>query len=652
MSNIKIIYTNGQTVTLPALQGSATAEGCTLTYACEGGIHTLTLTPTVSGLSVTAVEYVFDLPKTLLAPADQVYCYDNAEHTNDITHVIPYVGNEKHEFCELGVFKNLATNEVFLAGLLTAHRFWASMFLDRDQMSVRFELEDRILNCGESYVMERFMLTGGSNNENALLEAYGDAVAEQNHAIPTGELPTGWCSWSCYYGNINEEKIRRAADMQIKYAAAGKPNLVQIDDGWQRCGSFCGEWVANERFPSGMQATADYVISKGLTFGLWLAPCMMDDQSDYYEELKDITMSVSTMGDARYHPFDLGHPRYHEHLRKTFRRMTEEFHATYFKLDFLAASIRYFNGQGRFVKFKDGFCVELLRKALMTIRETVGDDVFLLSCGAPTILGAGILNGARMSCDIIWGKNKNNPSYWQIMKDCIKTVSWRYFFHRKVYINDPDGVVLRDLDFGDGFNCTWAEAELWAIAVAMSGGAVLSNDELENLSPARRALYTELLPPLDVAGHPVDYFEQPEPSAYVVDVDESTKLLAVYNLGDTMIDITYDLSKVGMSGALVYDCRQKQVLGFKESIQIENANPHSGVMYLLRRLPAVPSVVASDANIYGGINLVSGVWADGKLTVSRPETHKDTVAFVAYPNGFEPEGEVVLREQGYTVTKQ
>lgn len=649
MTSINIIYTNGQILTLPA--ASVETADFSLSYAENSGVHTITLTPTASDLRLTAVEYVFDLPETLLTPAEEVYVFDNNEHTNDIARVIPYKGNETHEYCELGVFKNLATGEVLLTGLVTALRFWASMFQDGTKMTVRFELEDRLLNAGETYVMERFMIAGGINNENALMETYADRVAELMHAIPTGDLPTGWCSWSCYYGNINEEKIRRAADMQVKYASAGKPNLVQIDDGWQRCGSFCGEWVANERFPSGMQATADYVISKGLTFGLWLAPCMMDDQSDYYEELKDITMPMTTMGD-RYHPFNLGHPRYHEHLRKTFTRMTKEFHASYFKLDFLAASIRYFNGQGRFVKFEGGFCVELLRKALTTIRETVGDDVFILSCGAPTLLGAGILNGARMSCDIIWGKNKDQPSYWQIMKDCVKTVGWRYFFHRKVYINDPDGVVLRDLDFGDGFNCTWAEAELWSIAVAMSGGAVLSNDELENLSPARRELYTQLLPPLDIPGHAVDHFEQPEPSAYVVEVDENTKFLAVYNLGDTMIDMTYALDKVGMSGALVYDCRRKAVLGIKDEIKIENANPHSGCMYLLRRLPDVPAFVASDANIYGGINLIKSAWSDEALIFSRPESHKDAAVFVVYPDGFEPEGEVVMREQGYTVTRR
>ena len=80
-------------------------------------------------------------------------------------------------------------------------------------------------------------------------------------------------------------------------------------------------------------------------------------------------------------------------------------------------------------------------------------------------------------------------------------------------------VVLRDVDTGDGFNCTYSEAELWSIAIAMSGGEVLSNDELEKLSPGRRKLYTRLLPPIGIAGRPVDFFEQPTISATVLDFD-------------------------------------------------------------------------------------------------------------------------------------
>ncbi|MBQ9152155.1 MAG: alpha-galactosidase [Clostridia bacterium] len=647
---IHILYQDGT----PVPHTSAVEKnGITVTHTAENAVHTVILTARKAGICPEALEVSFPIPTHLLEPLDQLYFYDDNAHTNDITGVYPYAENSTREIPQLAVFKNLAHGSVWLAGLCTMHRFWSAIFLKDDTLTFRFELEGRELSVGEPYIMERFMVSEGDpNGENALLEAYADAIEELNGCIPTGDLPVGWCSWSCYYGDVDEEKIRRAADMQVRYAAEGRPNLIQIDDGWQRCGSFCGEWVTREdKFPSGMPALAKYVNDRGMTFGLWLAPLMLDDQSDYYDSLKHMGMPDSTMGDPRYHPFNLGHPDYHDHLRRTFRHMVDDFGARYFKLDFLAASVRFFNDRGGFVRFGGGYCIELLRNALKVIRETVGDDVFLLACGAQTLLGAGIFNGARMSCDIIWGKNKDLPSYWEIMKNCLHTVGWRYFYHRKAYINDPDGLVLRDWDRGDGFNCTYAEAELWAVAIAMSGGSVLSNDELENLSPARRRLYTELLPPLDIPARPVDYFQRPEPTAYILDVDENTKFLALYHFGDKMEHLEFDLDKVGMKGALVANCLDHRFLGFRDSIRIDNANPHSGAMFLLRRPAAEPAFVGSDANIYMGVNLFSSTFEGGKLTVNRPETHKDAVVYVLWPEGYEATGKEIWKENGFTLTE-
>ena len=650
--DIRLLFPAAEPLTLPP---NTDVNGLTVTHTTENGIHTVTLTATRTGICPEALEVSFPLPAGLLTPVEDLLVYDNAAHTNDVSDVNPYTSfREKgHEFAELAVFKNTATAATYMVGLCTAHRFWSSFTVKADAVTLRFELEGRELTPGEAYTVERFIVAEGEpNGENALLEAYADAVATLNHCIPTGDLPIGWCSWSCYYGDVNEERIRRAADMQVKYAGEGRPNLIQIDDGWQRCGSFCGEWVTDEKkFPEGMAATSEYVRERGMTFGLWLAPLLLDDRSEYYDSLKHLSMPEITLGE-HFHPFNLGHPEYLDHLRRTFRRMVDEFGATYFKLDFLAAAVRFFNGRGSFVKFPGGYCIEVQRKALEVIRETVGDDVFLLSCGAQTLIGAGIFNGARMSCDIIWGKNKSFPTYWKIMQNCLHTVGRRYFYHRKVYVNDPDGLVLRDWDRGDGFNCTWSEAQLWTVAIAMSGGSVLSNDELERLSEPRRALYTSCLPPLDIPCRPVDYFERPAPTAYILDVDENTKFLALYHFGDEMTDLDFDLDRVGMKGALVADCLERRFLGFKDSIHVENADPHSAAMFLLRKPAAEPAFVGSDANIYMGVNLFSSAYEDGKLTIARPEnTFAEAKTYALWPEGYEPVGKIVWKENGYTLTE-
>ncbi len=583
--------------TVEAPQGGVSAIG-----DLTDGVYTVTLTAHREGIAPEALEVTLPLPGVLLEPAEALYYYDNAAHTNDFSEVVRYSDVPVRHFAELAVFKNKATGACALAGLLTLHRFWSGLHLANGQITFRFALEGRELHVGEPYVMERFMLAEGTTDgELALLDAYADRVAAQNAAVPAKELPVGWCSWSCYFSNVDEEKLRRAADAQAKYAK-GCANLIQIDDGWQKNTSFCGDWYADERkFPSGLEATAQYVRDRGMTFGLWLAPLLLSEKTPAYAVMQDMAMEALTLRE-HYHPFNLGDLRFHEHLRRTFRRLIDDYGVGYFKLDFLAAAIRYFHGGGDFVRFPGGYCVELLRRCLWIIREEVGDEVFLLSCGAPTLIGAGIFNGARMSADIIWGKNKDNPTYWSIMKRCMATVGRRYFYHSKVYTNDPDGLVLRDFDNGDGFNCTWSEAELWAVAVAMSGGLILSNDELENLSPARRRLYECQLPAGGIAARPVDFFETPYPTSYILDIDGETRCLALYNLGDEMADLDFDLARVGMAGAYVADCLTGERLGAKAALHAPNVNPHGAKLYLLTRNEATYATLDHTANIFMGLS--------------------------------------------------
>ncbi len=593
---IRLIFSDDR---IYELTPGVTTAGVMVDYEVADGVHTVTLTAQKSGVCPVALEVVLPLPAGLTEPGNALYYYDNSAHTNDFSEVVHYAEHTSRTIAELSVFKNTESGACLLAGLLTLHRFWSSMRLSGDSLTFRFELEERELTPGEAYVMERFMFAT-DGDEYALLDGYADRVAKLNCAVPAKEIPVGWCSWSCYFSDVNEEKLRRAADAQATYSR-GYANLIQIDDGWQKNTSFCGDWYADERrFPSGLEATAQYVRDRGMTFGLWLAPLLLSEKTPAYEVMKDMSMEALTLRE-HYHPFNLGDPRFHEHLRRTFRRLVDDYGVGYFKIDFIAAAIRYFHGGGDFVRFENGYCVELLRKCLQIIRDEVGEDVFLLSCGAQTLIGAGIFNGARMSADIIWGKNKANPTYWDIMKKCMSTVGRRYFYHNKVYMNDPDGLVLRDFDRGDGFNCTWSEAELWAVAVAMAGGLVLSNDELENLSPARRALYERQLPPMGIAARPVDFFEVPYPTAYVLELTENVKFLSLYNLGDVMANRDFDLGRVGMAGAYVVDCLGGKRLGRLDTLHMENVNPHGAGLFLLCRDEQVYGQFDCTKNLFGGL---------------------------------------------------
>ena len=119
-----------------------------------------------------------------------------------------------------------------------------------------------------------------------------------------------------------------------------------------------------------------------------------------------------------------------------------------------------------------------------------------------------------------------------------------------------------------------------------------------------------------------------------------------------MTDLEFDLEQVGMKGALVADCLTRQFLGFRDAVRVENANPHSAAMFLLRKPANKPAFVGSDANIYMGVNLFSSAYENGMLTLTRPrDTHESAVAYALWPEGYTPRGETVWQEQGYTLTK-
>lgn len=83
--------------------------------------------------------------------------------------------------------------------------------------------------------------------------------------------PMGWNSWNHFACNIDEAKIRGAADAMVTSGMkqAGYQYVV-IDDCWQVGRDAAGNILADPvKFPSGIKALADYIHSQGLKFGIY-----------------------------------------------------------------------------------------------------------------------------------------------------------------------------------------------------------------------------------------------------------------------------------------------------------------------------------------------------------------------------------------------
>lgn len=104
-------------------------------------------------------------------------------------------------------------------------------------------------------------------------------------------------------------------------------------------------------------------------------------------------------------------------------------------------------------------------------------------CGSgPTWHPTGTLRPGRYAPG---GYAENEPATLNALRNTL-TRSW---MHRRLWLNDPDCLMLRTAETG----LTPAEAHAWALAVGTSGGMALVSDDLALLDPGARRLLEEVV---------------------------------------------------------------------------------------------------------------------------------------------------------------
>ena len=105
--------------------------------------------------------------------------------------------------------------------------------------------------------------------------------------------PTYLNSWEAAYFDISHQKVLDLADRAVSLGV----EMLVVDDGWfgrrKDDTSSLGDWHSDlEKFPDGIIATARAVNSKGLAFGLWFEPEMVNPDSDLFREHPDWVIQV------------------------------------------------------------------------------------------------------------------------------------------------------------------------------------------------------------------------------------------------------------------------------------------------------------------------------------------------------------------------
>ncbi len=391
-----------------------------------------------------------------------------------------------------------------------------------------------------------------------LLERLGDLWAERAPSPARRPPRVGWNSWDFYAGAVTRR------DMDANLAAARRLfgdalEVFAIDEGWE---AQWGAWEPNRKFDEGLEDFCRSVKAAGGVPGVWSAPLLVNtynplflEHPDWFAEREDGQLQTDLYGYGPMAYLDVTRPEVIEHVKGVFRRLRAA-GFEYFKVDFSHCILKA-------RKFADPSIprVDLVRRAFAAIREAIGPEPYLLSCGSPYESVVGLVDAVRASGDIhiYWGHVLRNAG----------ALAARWWMQGKVWNCDPDFLVVRGPDTADppfgrrqvvkpmcppdtwvtGREFNLEEARAYALLVHLSGGDVILGDALDQLKPAGVEMLRRVLQPRRPPARPVDLFtsDQMLPRIWI-SRGERDALVGVFNWLDTPARLDFRPGDYGLSG--------------------------------------------------------------------------------------------------------
>jgi alpha-galactosidase len=384
--------------------------------------------------------------------------------------------------------------ERFLAGFIGAANQLTTITVRKpDLVLARALLDGATLHSGEVREVEPLAYWRSEEPAARMAARWVAMLGDAMRARVKAPYQRGWCSWYYYFHGITEDalmsNLRALKEMRLDYPI----EVVQLDDGYQAA---VGDWKStNAKFPSGLKKIAATIRDAGFTAGLWTAPFLAARDSQLMREHSDWFIRDENGGPLRaaYVPdwitdedkfayaLDPSNPSFSADLELLFETIVHDFGYDYLKLDFLFAAaaegIRYDNGLTR---------AEALRRGLEAIRRGAGENAFILGCGCPLGPAVGIVDGMRIGPDVApcWGVGAGRPGEpgTALALDAIMA---RSFMHRRLWLNDPDCLMLRTKE------TSLSDDERHALAwtIAASGGLLLISDDMGLLGREHPTLF-------------------------------------------------------------------------------------------------------------------------------------------------------------------
>jgi alpha-galactosidase len=310
-----------------------------------------------------------------------------------------------------------------------------------------------------------------------------------------GPPACGWESWYHYAIAITPENLLENARL-LKERFGHRPgfDLFQIDDGWQQT---YGAWWPRAPFPDDFGEFVEQIHALDLRCGLWLAPFMVvphaiglgAEHEDWC--VRDVETGATFVDRHDRWALDASNPAVVDYLRDL-GQTVRGWGVDMVKLDFL-----YLGAQEGARHDERVTGTQALRRGLGTFVDQLGDDVYVLGCGAPMLPMVGICHANRIGHDLavpVIARDFGQPltdgwTGWHGIRAQARQAAARWFTHGRWFHNDPEIVMAWGSDGrggADGYSLE--ESHTQAVVAALTGGPYLLADELQSLLPEERAV--------------------------------------------------------------------------------------------------------------------------------------------------------------------
>lgn len=396
-----------------------------------------------------------------------------------MTDTTPYHLTPTPEILQTGVFPSdyfVASRSVVCGFLDSAvsHPYFA-WSTSEERIEARVELFGKPLEPGSGIHLEPVVVISGDELP-SMLERYATLISEYKRPSFKSFEGIGWCSWYHYFEEIDMSELQKNTEMVSDLAKKdGVPfSLVQLDDGYQKD---IGEWTTtNEKFPQ-LDVISSYIRSKSLKPGIWVAPFSVSETSRVFSEHEEWLVKDAKGEPKRayrnwgknIYSLDPTNPKAADFLAETMLALRNA-GFKYVKIDFL------FGGAipGR-RHIPNTTPVEAYVKGLRIIREALGEDVFIVGCGAPLLPSVGHVDAMRIGADTAPSWNEDIPDNGiPSFRHCLRNALTRSFMHGKLWLNDPDTIILR----GQEAELSLSEARMFALACGILDNLLLESDDM------------------------------------------------------------------------------------------------------------------------------------------------------------------------------